>query len=53
MGLLQPLVVCINKPLKDILREQFGHWFKAYGSTDANKTKSGYLRPPSFENITE
>lgn len=52
-GLLQPLDVCINKPFKDAIRNQFSEWFKVYGSTQENKTNNGYLRPPSFENVSK
>ena len=50
-GLLQPLDVCINKPLKDKLRLHFSKWFQEFDSTDKNITKSGYLKPPPFEEI--
>lgn len=50
-GMLQPLDVCINKPWKDRLRKYFDDWFKAYGSTDENQTKCGYLKPPSFNDV--
>lgn len=50
-GLLQPLDVCINKPLKDHIRAHFNIWFDNYGCSEANQTKKGNLRPPPSEKV--
>jgi hypothetical protein len=52
-GLLQPLDVCLNKPFKDEMRNQFSEWFKSYGSIPKNQSKSGYFLPPKFPEIYE
>ena len=48
-GLLQPLDVSTNKPVKDYIRKYFHDWFKVYGSTPNNAASTGNLRPPSYD----
>ena len=50
-GLLQPLDVCLNKPFKDQIRNLFSEWFKSFGSTEKNKSKSGYFLAPKFGEV--
>jgi hypothetical protein len=52
-GILQPLDTDINKPFKNKMRAKFESWFATAGSTKSNFTKSGSIRPPSLELVTE
>ena len=45
---LQPLDVCINKPMKDIVRKSYIQWLeRCYGEGEFY-TKGGYLRAPEL-----
>ncbi len=52
-SLLQPLDVCINKPFKDYMREEFNYWFEKEGHLPEREGKSGNLRPPHYHQILE
>jgi hypothetical protein len=46
---LQPLDVCINKPLKDKVREFYVEWLMENYNTETFMTKGGYLRAPELD----
>jgi len=50
-SLLQPLDLVINKPCKDALQNYYDDWLGKVGISEKNKTKNGYLRPPSYITI--
>ena len=49
-SVLQPLDVCLNKPFKDYMREQWNEWFT---SAEKSFTKAGNMRPPSLDTLCE
>jgi len=49
-SVLQPLDVCLNKPFKDHMREQWNEWFT---SAEKSFTKAGNMRPPSLDTLCE
>ncbi len=49
--LLQPLDVCLNKPIKDSLRIQYEDWFNQVMREGGGTTKSGVIRAPSKDKL--
>ena len=46
---LQPLDVCINKPLKDKVRQQYVKWLEENYGREESFMKAGYLKAPDPE----
>jgi transposase-like protein len=44
--LLQPLDVCVNKPFKDLFRQQYDEWFR---KGEFELTRGGNMKAPSYK----